>query len=91
MLVIVRSEVFTAMAVMNAIFGDVTPCGSCKNRVTEKSIASFVRAEGISKLGTMLAVTSNPIANVVPSSQILSTLMMEAMRSSETLILTRVT
>jgi hypothetical protein len=28
----VRFEVFTAMTMKNAVFWDVTPCGSCKNR-----------------------------------------------------------
>jgi hypothetical protein len=28
----VRFDAFTAMAVMNAVFWDVTPCGSCKER-----------------------------------------------------------
>jgi hypothetical protein len=27
-----RFEVFTAVAMMNGVFWDVTPCGSCKNR-----------------------------------------------------------
>jgi hypothetical protein len=28
----VRFEVFTAVTMKNGVFGDVTPCGSCKNR-----------------------------------------------------------
>jgi hypothetical protein len=28
----VRFEVFTAVAMKNGVFWDVTPCGSCKNR-----------------------------------------------------------
>jgi hypothetical protein len=28
----VRFEVFTAVTMKNAVFLDVTPCGSCKNR-----------------------------------------------------------
>jgi hypothetical protein len=28
----VRFEVFTAVAMKNDVFWDVTPCGSCKNR-----------------------------------------------------------
>jgi hypothetical protein len=27
-----RFEVFTAVTMKNAVFWDVTPCGSCKNR-----------------------------------------------------------
>jgi hypothetical protein len=29
---LVRFEVFTAVTMKNAVFWDVTPCGSCKNR-----------------------------------------------------------
>jgi hypothetical protein len=29
----VRFEVFTAVTMKNGIFWDVTPCGSCKNRL----------------------------------------------------------
>jgi hypothetical protein len=29
----VRFEVFTAVTMMNGVFWDVTPCGSCKNRL----------------------------------------------------------
>jgi hypothetical protein len=28
----VRFEVYTAVAMKNVVFWDVTPCGSCKNR-----------------------------------------------------------
>jgi hypothetical protein len=52
--------------------------------------------ERISELGTALAVTSSVLpllvtANAVPSLLILSALMMEAMCSSETSVLTRAT
>jgi hypothetical protein len=57
----------------NAVFWDVTPCGSCKNK--------FLRSVN------RLLVT----ANVVSSSPILVTLMMEALSSSETSVLTRST
>jgi hypothetical protein len=60
----------------NAVFWYVTPCGSFKNR----HIASI-----ISKLAMLVT------ANVVPSWLILFTLMMEAMRFSETPVLTRPT
>jgi hypothetical protein len=55
----------------NAVFWDVTPCGSYKNR-------HFA-------LRLLLA------DNVVPSSSILVTLMIEATCSSETSVLTRAT
>jgi hypothetical protein len=31
-IVCVRFEVFTAVAIKNGVFWDITPCGSCKNR-----------------------------------------------------------
>jgi hypothetical protein len=58
----------------NYVFWDVTPCGSCNNKLFFRSVRR-------------LLVT----ANVVPSSPILVTLMMEALRSSETSLITRVT
>jgi hypothetical protein len=55
----VRLEVFTAVTMKNGVFWDVTPCGSCKNRVSEELSASFIRVTRIVELGTTLAVTSN--------------------------------
>jgi hypothetical protein len=43
----------------NAIFWDVMPCGSCKNRISEECITSIIRVTRISALGTTIAVTSN--------------------------------
>jgi hypothetical protein len=55
-----RSEVFTAATMKNAAaFWDVTPCGSYKNRVSEKRSASIIRVTRKDELGTTLAVTSN--------------------------------
>jgi hypothetical protein len=54
----------------NDVFWDVTPCGSCKNRLFGRTQRSVCR----------LLVTTN----VVPSSPILVTLITEALRSSET-------
>jgi hypothetical protein len=45
-------------SVKNYVFWDVTPCGSCKNRVSEGLSASIIRVTGIGELGT-LAVISN--------------------------------
>jgi hypothetical protein len=73
--------------------------------VSEEHISSIIKVTRISELGTTLAVTSNRsgviflrsvlqllvTANVVPSSPILVTLMLEAIRSSETSVLTRAT
>jgi hypothetical protein len=80
----------------HGVFWDVTPCGSCKNRVWEERSASIIRVTRIGELGTTVAVTSiRPTllvtASVVPSSPILVTLMMEALSSSETSVLTRAT
>jgi hypothetical protein len=72
--------------------------------VTEEHIASIITVTKIDELGTTLAVTSNRItliflrsmrqllvtANVVPSTPIYVTLMMKAIRSSETSAHTRV-
>jgi hypothetical protein len=56
--------------------------------VSEERIVFIIRVTTICELGTTLAVTSNRItlhaANVAHSSLILVTLMIEAMRSSET-------
>jgi hypothetical protein len=63
--------------------------------VLKEYIASIIRVASISELGTMLAVflcsTLQLLvtANIVPSSPILVTLMIEVIRSSETLVLTR--
>jgi 3'-phosphoadenosine 5'-phosphosulfate sulfotransferase (PAPS reductase)/FAD synthetase len=60
--------------------------------ILEEFRASIIKVTRISELRTMLAVTGNPLpvtANVVPSSPILVTLMMEALSSSETSVLTR--
>jgi hypothetical protein len=64
----------------NAVFWDVTPCGSCNNR-------------RLGEQRTTLVVTSNRsiTTNVVPSTSILVTLMIEAIRSSETSVVTRAT
>jgi hypothetical protein len=64
---------------------------------SEELSASIIRVTRIGELGTTLAVTSNPrtlhrflvTANVIPSSPILVTLMMEALSSTETSVLTR--
>jgi hypothetical protein len=66
--------------------------------VSEERIASIIRVTRIGELGTMLAVTNNKaryedilVPANVPSSPILITLMMEAIRSSATSVLTRAT
>jgi hypothetical protein len=64
----------------NAVFWDVTQCGSLRTDVSEKLRASIIRMR-------RLVVT----ANFVPSSPILVTLKMEALSSSETSVLTKAT
>jgi hypothetical protein len=63
--------------------------------VSEESIASIIMVTRIGELVTTLAVTIvlrlRVTTNVVPRSQILVAVMMEAMRSSETSALTGVT
>jgi hypothetical protein len=71
--------------------------------VSEEPSASIIRVTRFSELGTTLAVTSNRhtflrsvrrllvTANVVPSSPILVTLMMEALDSTDTSVLTTAT
>jgi hypothetical protein len=57
--------------------------------VSEEHSPSFFRVTRIGELGTTLAATSN--RRTLPSSPILVTLMKEALGSSETSVLTRVT
>jgi hypothetical protein len=64
--------------------------------VSEKLSASFIRVTRIDELEATLAVTSSVrrllvTASVVPSSPILVTQMKEALSSSETSVLTRIT
>jgi hypothetical protein len=78
----------------NAVFWDVMPCGSCKNRNSEWTYRPHqggknrrARKNVFIRIVLRLLVT----ANVIHSSPVLVTLMMEAIRSSETSILARAT
>jgi hypothetical protein len=63
-----------------------------RTNVSEEHIASIIRLETISELGTTLAVTVlQLLVSAVPCSLILSNLMVEARRSSETFVLRRAT
>jgi hypothetical protein len=75
------------MTLKIGVFWVVTLCESCKNRRFGGTSASNIRVTRIGVLVTTLAVT----ANIVHSPQILVTVMMEALSSSETWVLTRVT
>jgi hypothetical protein len=80
----VRFEVFTAMTMKNGVFWNVTPCGPFKNR----------RFGGTWRLHHQFLCSVRRLlvnATVVPTSPILVTLMMGALNSSETSILTRAT
>jgi hypothetical protein len=43
----------------NAVFWDISPWGSCKNRRSEEARASIIGVTRIGELGTKLTVTSN--------------------------------
>jgi hypothetical protein len=76
-------KAFTVMK--NAVFWNVSPCCSCKNRGFEETYR--LHHQGDRKWRVKNSVSSN----YVPSSPSFVTLMMEAIRSFETLILTRAT
>jgi hypothetical protein len=78
-LTFVRFAVFTAVTVKNAVFWAVMPCGFCKNRRFGETSALF------------LSVLRFLVTADVPHSLSLVTLMMEALHSSETSVLTRAT
>jgi hypothetical protein len=88
-----RFEVFTAMTIKNAVFCDVTPCSSCKNRRFGGTWRLLHQGD-IGELGTTLAVTNNIKNNNIEiflRSVLLVTLMKEVLSSSETSVLTRAT
>jgi hypothetical protein len=95
--ILVRIAVFTAVTTKNADFWDATTCCSLRTDVSEEIIASIFRVTRIDELGTTLGETSNyrsmlwllVTSNVLPSSSILVTLMMEAIGFSEKWVLTR--
>jgi hypothetical protein len=60
-----------------------------KTDISEELIDSIIRVTRIGELGTTIAVTSNRWANVVPSSPIFVTLMIEGLRSFETSVLNK--
>jgi hypothetical protein len=72
----------------------VTACGSCKNRRFGLKDFLYRQGEKIGELGTTLAVTNNKqflVTAYIPSSLIAFAMMMEAIRSFETYVLTRAT
>jgi hypothetical protein len=95
----VRSEVYMAVTMKNAVLWDVTPCCFCKNRRFGGTWR--LHHQGDKNRWTRNNFSSNYVAkdtfceeiivtaNTVVSSLILVTLLMEGLRSSETSILTR--
>jgi hypothetical protein len=89
------------MAVKNAVLWDVMPHGSCKNRCSNRLYhRDDKNRRGRNNVSSnwqpnssQHALVANLIVtdNVMPSSLNLVTLMMEALCSSETLVLTRAT
>jgi hypothetical protein len=84
---------------INAVFWDITPCGCCNNRSFGGTYCHHHQGDEnqgarnyvsyVTFLRSVLMFLA--IANDVPSSPILVTLIMEAICTSETLDLTRVT
>jgi hypothetical protein len=77
--------VLTEVTRKNAIYWDVTPCGSCENRRFEGTISTIIRMTRFGELGKTLAVGSNRsmlqrITANVPISPIIDTLIMEVIR-----------
>jgi hypothetical protein len=62
------------------------PVALVRTDISENHIITIIKVTRIGELGTALAITS-----IVPGSPILVTLMKEAVRSSETSVLTRAT
>jgi hypothetical protein len=56
--ILIRFEVSTAMTIKNAVFWNVTLCGSYNNQSFGGTIAPIIRVTRIGELGTTLAVTS---------------------------------
>jgi hypothetical protein len=71
----------------NAVFWDVTPCGSCKNPRFGGTHRFHHHGEKNQHSELQLLVTANAVTSLL----ILFILIMEAIRSSETLVLTRAT
>jgi hypothetical protein len=87
----VRFEVFTAATIKNGVFLDATPCGSCKNR--RFGGTRRLHHQGDKNRWTKNVAQRASVASYgyVLSSPILVTLLMKALSSSETSVLTRPT
>jgi hypothetical protein len=80
----VRFKVFAAVTMKDAVFWDMTPCGSCKNR---RFLGTYHLHHRLTRIGELriTAVASNR------NSLILVTSMIETIRPSETSVLARTT
>jgi hypothetical protein len=77
-----------AITMKNAVYGMLRSVGLVRTVVSEELKAFIIRVTRIAELGRTSAVSSNRrTANIVPSSLILVTLIMEALRSSKSLFL----
>jgi hypothetical protein len=72
----------------NGVFWDVTPVALVRTDVSKELSACIIKVTRIGELSVRLLLVP---PNVVPSSPILVTLMMQAPSSSETSVLTRAT
>jgi hypothetical protein len=71
----------------NAVFCDVTPCGSCKNRLLGVCLHHQGDKNRRDRNNVPFSVLRLPVTANVPGSLIFVTLMMEARVFSETLVL----
>jgi hypothetical protein len=55
----IRFEVFTPVAMKNAIFWDVISVAPVRINILEEHIATIIRVTRIGELGTTLGVTNN--------------------------------
>jgi hypothetical protein len=78
---LVRFEVSTEVAMKDAVVWNVTPCGSCKNRLVSEALRKEILCAHVAFVLSVLPFLVP--ANVVPSLTILVTLIMEAIHSSE--------
>jgi hypothetical protein len=75
----------------NSVFWDVVPCGCSKNRRFAGTLRFYHQSDKSSIVFLRSVRRLLVTANAVPSSPILVTLLMEALRSCETSLITRVT
>jgi hypothetical protein len=96
----VRLEVFTAVTMKIIVFCDVIPCASCKNERFGVTFRLDPHGDKNRQTKKNFSINWQPnhavilllvTANAVLMSQILATLMMEAIRYPETSVLTRAT